>query len=117
MPTRRQERVCELIHQEISNLLQKKMADPRLARATVLAVEITPDLKSARVFISAFGDLEARQQSLEGLEHASGYIRRELAHRLQLRYAPELHFFLDDSWQHGARIDELLERLKKDGSD
>lgn len=112
MPTRRQERVSERIHEEISDLLQKRIRDPRLASVTVTGVEVSPDLKLASVFISALGDCEARNSALQGVQHASKYIRRQLAQRLQMRFAPELRFALDESWVRGARIDELLEQLR-----
>jgi len=117
MPTRRQGQVAELIHQEISDLLQRKTGDPRLAYVTVLDVSVSPDLKQATVYISALGDRESRASALEGLKHASGYIRRELSHCLRLRFMPELRFSLDESWECGTRIDELLEQLKQDEND
>lgn len=112
MPTRRQERVSERIHEEISEVLQNRIRDPRLATVTVTGVEVSPDLKAAQVFISTLGDRESRNRALQGLERASKYIRRELAHRLQMRFTPELRFALDESWERGARIDELLEQLQ-----
>jgi ribosome-binding factor A len=112
MPTRRQERVGERIHEEISEVLQKRIRDPRLAEVTVTGVEVSPDLKAATVFISTLGDHESRNTAVQGLQHASKYIRRELAHRLQMRFTPELRFALDESWERGARIDELLEKLQ-----
>jgi len=112
MPTRRQERVSERIHEEISDLLQKRIRDPRLTYVTVTDVVVSADLKLAKVFISALGDRESRDNALQGMQHAAGYIRRELAHRLHLRFTPELRFLLDDSWERGARIDELLEQLQ-----
>lgn len=114
MPTRRQERVSERIHEEISALLQREMGDPRLANVTVTGVEVSPDLKMASIFISALGDREARAAALQGLQHASSYVRWQLAQRIQLRYTPELRFELDESWQRGARIDELLEQVHHD---
>jgi ribosome-binding factor A len=111
MGTRRQERVSDRIHQEISDLLQKEMRDPRLDFVTVTDVEISPDLKLATVFVTTLGDREAGNSALAGLQHASGYIRRELAQRLQMRIVPELRFVLDESWERGARVDALLERL------
>jgi len=112
MPTRRQERASELIHEQISDLLQKRIRDPRLAHVTVTDVEISPDLRLATVFISTLGDRESCNSALEGLQHASSYIRRELAQRLQMRLMPELRFSLDDSWERGGRVDELLEQLR-----
>ncbi|MBM4429646.1 MAG: 30S ribosome-binding factor RbfA [Chloroflexi bacterium] len=111
MPSRRQERVSERIHQELSELLQRRLRDPRLAYVTVTEVQVSPDLKLATIFVSALGDDEAGESALTGLQHASRYIRRELAQMLQMRAMPELRFLLDDSWERGARIDQLLEQL------
>lgn len=116
MSTRRQERVSERIHEEISDVLQKRTRDPRLAYVTVTSVEVSPDLKVARVFISALGDRESRNSALQGLKHASKYIRRQLAQRLRMRFTPELRFILDESWERGAHIDQLLEQLQSSES-
>lgn len=111
MPTRRQERVSERIHEEISELLQTRARDPRLAQVTVTSVEVSADLKVATVYVSSLGDRETCTESLKSLQHAAGFLRRELAHQLRMRYTPELHFVLDDSWERGARIDNLLKQL------
>ena len=111
MPTRRQERVSERIHHEVSDLLLNEIRDPRVEQVTVTGVEITPDLKLATVFVSALGDPEAKDNALKGLERASGYIRRELAQRLAMRVTPALRFVLDESWERGARLDALLDNL------
>nr|MBC7245089.1 30S ribosome-binding factor RbfA [Chloroflexota bacterium] len=112
MPTRRQERVSSRIQEEISELLQQRVRDPRLTYVTVTKVEITADLKLATIFVSALGDQKSRDDALAGLQHASRYIRRELAQRLQMRFAPELRFMLDDTWEHVARVESLLEQLQ-----
>jgi ribosome-binding factor A len=111
MATRRQERVSERIHHEISDLLQNEIRDPRLAYVTVTDVEISPDLQLATVFVSALGDDEVRAGALTALERASGYIRRGLAQRLRMRVAPAVRFVLDESWERGARLDALLDSL------
>jgi ribosome-binding factor A len=111
MATRRRERVSERIHHEISDLLQNEIRDPRLAYVTVTGVEISPDLQLATVFVSALGDDEAKAGALAALERASGYIRRELAQRLQMRVTPAVRFALDESWERGARVDALLDSL------
>jgi ribosome-binding factor A len=111
MTKRRQERVSERIHHELSDLLQNRISDPRLVYVTVTEVEVTADLKQATVYVSALGDGQARREALQGLEHASRYIRRELAQRLQMRFAPEVRFSLDETWERGERIDRLLDKL------
>lgn len=113
MVSRRQRRVSELIHKEISDLLQKKVSDPRLDFVTVTAVEISPDLRHAHVYVSILGDQEASQEALDGLAHASGFLRRELGSRLSLRYTPRLTFYLDNSLQRSERILELLRQIEE----
>jgi ribosome-binding factor A len=117
MVTRRQERVSERIHHEISDLLQNEIRDPRLAYVTVTGVEISPDLQLATVFVTALGDHEARAAAVTALEGAAGYIRRELAQRLQMRVTPAVRFVLDESWERGARLDALLDSLRSSPSD
>lgn len=111
MATRRQERVSERIHHEISDLLQNEIRDPRLTYVTVTDVQVSPDLQLATVFVSALGDQQARESALVALERAAGYIRRELAQRLTMRVTPAVRFVLDDSWERGARVDALLDNL------
>lgn len=82
-----------------------------MAQVTVTSVEVSADLKVATVYVSSLGDREACTKSVKSLQHAAGFLRRELAHQLRMRYTPELHFVLDDSWERGARIDDLLKQL------
>ena len=107
----RHERVAEEIHHEMSAMLAGELKDPRVAGfITLTEVRVTPDLKHARIFVSVYGTLAERANTRKGLEAASGYIRRELTHRLQMRRLPELHFILDTSSAEGDRIDELLRK-------
>ncbi len=107
------ERMGEAIREEIGTIIEGELSDPRIGLASVSEVQLAPDGKSARVFVAVEGDDEEAARSLEGLHAATGYIRRELAERLHLRQAPEIHFTLDRSDAYGARIDELLDRVKK----
>jgi ribosome-binding factor A len=111
MPQRRQERIGEQLHQELMDVLQRRIRDPRLTSITVTAVEVTPDLKQATVFVTSLGDREARREALQNLQRASSFIRRELSQSLNMRFTPDLHFVLDESWQRGARIDQLLDQI------
>ncbi len=107
------ERMGEAIREEISEIIEGELADPRIGLASVSEVQLAPDGRSARVFVNVQGDAEEAVRSLEGLNAARQFIRRELTDRLRLRQAPELFFQLDRSEQYGARIDELLDRIKK----
>ncbi|MBN1135502.1 MAG: 30S ribosome-binding factor RbfA [Anaerolineae bacterium] len=115
MPSRRQRRVAELIHRELSLLLMLDASDPRLADVTITSVDITPDLMLARVYFTVLGDDEKVSEAQIGLQRATGYLRTQLAGRVQLRFMPHLAFELDKSAAYGRRIDELLGELA-DGS-
>lgn len=111
----RHERVGEEIAHEINAMLAGELKDPRLEGSVVASeVRVQPDMKHARIFISVQGSEKERAEAIKALEHASGYIRRELVERLQLRRVPELHFTLDLSQEHVERIEQLLKEVKKD---
>ena len=106
------ERVNSLIRQEISELLQRQVKDPRLGNfIAVTEVFTSPDLKSAKVFVSHIGSEEEKQKTLSVLASASGFFRRELGKRMKLRYTPELIFQWDDSIERGDRLSQLIDRL------
>jgi ribosome-binding factor A len=111
----RHERVGEEIAHEINAMLAGELEDPRLEGMVVASeVRVQPDMKHARVFISVKGTNKEQSDAIKALEHASGYIRRELVERLQLRRIPELHFMLDMSQEYVERIEQLLKEMKKD---
>ena len=114
MATRRQRRVSELIHRELSMLLMREARDPRLASITLTEVRVTPDLQIARVYYTVLGDAEDVEAAAAALQSAGGYLRTQLAARVRLRLAPELVFQFDKSAEHGRRIDELLAQISVD---
>jgi ribosome-binding factor A len=114
MPTRRQRRVSELIHRELSLLLMREARDPRLAGVTVTEVRVTPDLLVARVYYSVLGDAEQEKEAAIALESAKGYLRTQLAAQVRLRLAPDLVFHFDESTKYGRHIDELLAQVAED---
>ncbi len=116
MPTRRQRRVSELIHRELSLLLMREARDPRLADITITEVKVTPDLLLARIYFTVLGDAAAEAEARAGLEHAGGFLRTQLAGRVRLRFAPELIFEVDRSASYGRRIDELLDEIAESSS-
>ncbi len=111
MPTRRQQQVADLIQREISVLILRGLKDPRLGFLTVTSVEVTPDLKIARVFYSVMGTPEEQKATQTALQGATGYLRHELAGRIDLRYAPEIQFRNDPSIAQGDRISRLLAEI------
>lgn len=115
--SRRTERVAHLIREEISDVLRREVDDPRLktgALISVTDVEVSTDLRHARVFISVLGSEQEMQDVLAALNGAEGFIRRALGPRLDLRYLPEIHFYADDSLRRGARIDALLQAIRRE---
>jgi ribosome-binding factor A len=104
-------RVAELMQEEIADLLLRHLKDPRLALATVSRVEVSPDLRHARVYVSHVGSEAEQQAAMEGFQHAAGFIRGQLGKRLRLRYVPALEFQLDTSIAYGVRISSLLHKL------
>jgi len=109
------ERVNSLIRQEISELLQRQVKDPRLSNfIAVTEVSTSADLKYAKVFISRIGSEEEKQETLSALASASGFFRRELARRLKLRYIPELSFQQDDSIERGDHLLKLIDGVTSD---
>jgi len=107
------ERLGEALREEIAALVEGGLADPRIGLASVTEVHLSPDGKTARVFVAASGEDEEARQTLDGLNAARGYIRHELTRRLARRQAPEIFFVLDRSEHYGGRIEELLHRIEK----
>lgn len=105
-------RLAEAIKEEISDIIKKDMKDPRIGFVSVVKVEVSNDLRHARVYFSVLGSKQEREACLKGLESARGYIRSELGQRIRLYYTPELTFSPDDSIEHGARIAKILSDLR-----
>ena len=108
----------EVMH-ELSNILRGGIKEPRVAEFTsVVAVEVAPDLKTCKAYISVLGDEKAQSDTIRGLQSAEGYIRRELAHSLNLRNTPEIRFVLDQSIEYGVamskKIDDITKRQEKE---
>jgi len=114
MPTQRQERVGQLLRDEISRIVQREMRDPRLGLVTVTEVRVSADLRQARVYVSVYGDEETARNTVDALSGAAGYVRGELSRVVKLRHIPELTFHYDDSLARGSRVLELMEKLKRE---
>ncbi|HEY8394779.1 MAG TPA: 30S ribosome-binding factor RbfA [Thermaerobacter sp.] len=113
MSTRRRLRVADNMQEALAEIL-RRVKDPRVGMASVTAVELSPDMRHARVRISVIGDEEARRRTMEGLESARGFIRSELGRVMRLRHVPELDFRLDKSAEYSVRIHQLLQALKSE---
>lgn len=107
-------RVNTEVQRELSNILRVGIKDPRVAPWTsVVAVEVAPDLKTCKAYISVLGDEKAQTDTLAGLKSAEGYIRRELAHRLNMRNTPEIRFILDQSIEYGVNMSKKIADVTK----
>lgn len=110
----RQEKLGELIAAELSDLLRTRIKDPRVGFASITHVEVSGDLRHAKVFVSVMGSTEEQDATMKGLKNAAGFLRHELATRLVLRYMPEIVFKLDTSIEEGARILELIHQVEQE---
>lgn len=124
MSTRRVERLSEFIKQEVSKIILYKVKDPRLSFITVTRVDISPDLKNVKVYVSVLGDESAQKHTLWGLGHAKGFIQAELGTCLRVKYTPQLKFYLDESAEKRNRILKIIDEavhgstvIEKNGSE
>jgi ribosome-binding factor A len=114
----RAERVSGLLQQVLCEILQRGTKDPRLKAATVTGVQMSRDLRIARVYFTVNGDKLLREKVLAGFKSARGYLKRALAAELGLRYMPDLRFYFDESFDYGDHIERLLKSLNtENGSD
>jgi ribosome-binding factor A len=112
MRFKRSQRIQELLHEEISKLLQRGLKDPRIGFATITDVELTDNLSHAKVFVSVMGSEEEKKNSLIGLKSATGFIRSWLGKNLSLRYIPVLEFIRDDTADRVDKISKILYELR-----
>lgn len=111
-------RINQEIKKEISNIIENDLKDPRLnAMVSLTKVDTTNDLKRSKVFVSIFGDDDAKESTFTALENSSGFIRKELSQRLNLRNTPEIIFKIDNSIDNGMRIDRILKKIKNEDKD
>lgn len=109
----RTDRLDSLFRKEISSIIQFELRDPKVGFATVSEVKIAPDLSIAKVFVSFLGKGYQKRDGLDALKRAKGYIKTELAHRIQIRKIPDLEFIEDDSLDRAQRIEDIINRSNK----
>jgi ribosome-binding factor A len=119
MAKHRIDRISEEVKKVVSDIIRNDINDPRVSRlCSVVTAEVTPDLRYAKVFVSVLGTEEEKKDTLKGLKRSAGFIRRELGKNIELRHLPEVIFVLDETIEHGAYINKLLNEVKKkDGGD
>lgn len=106
------------VQKELSRIISREIKDPRISPMTsVVSVEVAPDLKSCKAYISVLGDEESQKNTQEGLVSALGYIRRELARTINLRNTPEITFIMDQSIEYGVNMSKLIDDVNKDITD
>jgi ribosome-binding factor A len=111
---RRAERLQEFLRDELSQIILQELKDPRIGFVSITDVEVSEDLRHARVFVSVLGDEEAKEQTMAGLHSAQGFIRGEIARRMRTRYTPEIAFRLDQSIERGTRVVTLIRDVTKE---
>ncbi len=115
MSENRVRRVAEQIKKDVSSIIGSEIKDPRVAGLTsVTEVKLTRDLRHASVYVSIYGSAFEKEETLQTLIRASGFIRSEIGRKIRLRHTPEINFFLDNSIEYGAHIDSVIKSLKKE---
>ena len=118
MSENRVRRVAEQIKKDIGQIIASQIKDPRVAGITsITEVQLTRDLRYASVYVSIFGTDMEKEETLQTLIRAAGYIRGEIGRRIRLRYVPEINFFLDNSIEYGVHIENVIKSLKKEETD
>lgn len=102
-------RVADQIQRELADLIQHEIKDPRVGKVTITAVEVTRDYSHAKVFYTTLANTEEKFLVENGLEHAKGFLRSSLSHRMKLRITPQLHFIYDESVERGMRLSKLID--------
>lgn len=109
----RSDKVAESIKEEISKIVDREIKDPRIGFVTITHVELKDNLRYAKVFFSKMGNQDEKDKALKGLENATGFIRKLVAERIELRYAPEIVFKLDESAEYSQHIEDILKKIKE----
>jgi ribosome-binding factor A len=117
MTNPRPERVQEALRQEISRIVQLEIKDPRLGFLTITSVDLTKDLRYAKVYFSVLGEEKDKRLALKGLNSAKGYIKGLLSDRIKLRYMPDIEFKIDESYEHTKKVLDILDQIKKEKRD
>jgi len=117
----RTDRVAEEIKKEVSNIIRDELKDPRVASiSSITNVQVTKDFRHAKIYISVLGEADEQKATLDALNHAAGFIRKELGRRIKIRYTPEILFVLDTSIAYSIHISKLIDDVtgqKDDGDD
>jgi ribosome-binding factor A len=105
----RQRRVADQIQRELADLIRSEVKDPRVGMITLTGVEVSPDLAHAKIFFTTLAEGEQREDTLEGLRRAAGFLRSQIGARIKIHNTPDLHFFYDASVEQGVRLTKLID--------
>ncbi|MGQ9485981.1 MAG: 30S ribosome-binding factor RbfA [Desulfosoma sp.] len=114
MQYKRADRVADLLQRTVAEILLRRVRDPRLGKLTVTSVEVSADLRYAKIYYCFVGSEKERPQVAQALEKARPFIRREIGRRVELRYVPDIQFFFDASFDYGEKIERLLHRIHEE---
>jgi ribosome-binding factor A len=117
MSNTRARKMAETIKEQVSEIINNRVKDPKLGFTTVTGVETSKDVRYCKVFISVLGTSEQQDETLAVLERAAGFIRTELGSKIRIRHVPEIRFQVDRSMQHGMHINEILQKIQDGSSD
>ena len=115
--SRRPQRLALQIQHEISTMIFRDMKDRRIGFVTITGVQLSPDLRHAKIFVSMMGSEEEKKESLATLNHANGWIRHELGQRIRMKFLPDIVFLLDTSQDYGEHIDKLIDEIHEHDED
>lgn len=110
----RAQRVQAALKEEVSRIIHDDLKDPRIGFVTVTKVDLTADLRSAKIYYSVLGNEKNKKDTRTGLRQAKGYIRKLIGDRLKLRYTPEIAFYLDDSHEYAQRIEDIIDKIHRE---
>jgi ribosome-binding factor A len=114
LPGSRASRVSDLVKREVADLLMRRVKDPRVKAITITGVDVSKDLRYAKVYFSLIGDEKDIRLAQAGLDSAKGFIKREIGLRLELKHVPDIAFKHDPSLEEGSRMEKLLQKIKED---
>jgi len=116
LPENKSQRLVRIEHEivrELSEIVREELKDPRVGFVTILGADVSPDLRSARIYASPMGDERASRDTMRGLQSAAGFLSAELGKRLQTRHTPHLIFVRDSSIEHGVRVTHIIDEARK----
>ncbi len=112
--SKRLARVSELIRMELANIILNEMKDPRIGFVTVTAVEVSPDLRDAKVMVSVMGSKKEKKSAMIALDHSKGFLQYKINEVIRLKFIPRLHFKLDDSIEESIKIEKILAHIRRE---